>query len=308
MPTIVPDDVLRAIASALGVAQISLAPLLGGTNGRTYHAHAHERQWVVRVEQAPALSLHRAVTAQTCASAARVRTPVTIAHDVTETAHGSYVWSTETIAAGEPWLAGMEVTRELRAASDLGRQLRRLHAVTVDAFGDLPPRPYPVYPSFAAWVENKARRIAPAVTLAGGDPEQIARVASVYTSLASWYDGPPCLCKGDCAGGNLIVDERGHVTMIDWEWAQGLDPAADIAFWCNSTADLRMHAALLDAYEPPSQERFQERVWAHQVVQCVETIHVFDEHRHAFDEVARAAGIEAASQTLGRLLACTSGD
>jgi aminoglycoside phosphotransferase (APT) family kinase protein len=203
MPAAVPDDVLAAMARALGVAWITLTPLSGGTNRRTYRASDPARAWVARIEPAPALSLVRAVAAQEQASAGGVRVPVTVAHDVTASVHGSYVWSIETLAGGQPWLPGMDVAHELRAAADLGHQLRRLHATSVDAFGDRPPRPYPVYPSFAAWVANKAHRIAPAVALAGGDPEQSERIARVYTSLATWYDGPPRLCKGDCAGNNL---------------------------------------------------------------------------------------------------------
>jgi aminoglycoside phosphotransferase (APT) family kinase protein len=255
------------------------------------------------VEREPALSLERAVGAQARARAAGVRAPATVAHAVTATADGSYRWSVETVARGQPWWPDLPATAHtLAAAADLGRQLRRLHAVAVDAFGDLPPRPYPVYPTFGAWVTNKARRIASAVELVAGAPHTIAPLTQIYSALAAWYDGAPRLCKGDCAGDNILIDQAGRVTIIDWEWAQGLDPAADVAYWYNLTPEPAAYEALLAAYEPDEPALFRRRVWANQIVQCIETIHVYAEHHHAFDRPAAEAGIRASWEALCRLL------
>ncbi|MEN9935929.1 MAG: hypothetical protein RLZZ387_2508 [Chloroflexota bacterium] len=175
--------------------------LTGGTNRRAYRAIDGRRTWVARVEREPALSLLRAIDAQARAHAAGVRVPETIAHGSTATTDGRYVWSVETVVRGRPFVPDtLSTARVLAAATDLGRQLRRLHTVTVDAFGDLLPRPYPVYPSFDAWAANKARRIAAAVAIAGGRPEAVPSISAVYAALATWYDGPPFLCKRNCAG------------------------------------------------------------------------------------------------------------
>jgi aminoglycoside phosphotransferase (APT) family kinase protein len=308
VPEEIPPEVAAAIAAGLGLPQIDLSPLAGGTNRRTYRARYGRRRWVARVERAPALSLARAAEAQACARAAGVRTPVTVAQALTPTASGSYRWSVETFARGRPWPGdSAAISHTLAAAADLGRQLRRLHAVAVDAFGDLPPRPYPVYATFALWAANKARRIAGAIQIAGGPPDAAAPIAQVYATLAGWYDGPPRLCKGDCAGDNILVDSAGRTTIIDWEWAQGLDPAADVAYWHGFTPGGAAYEALLAAYEPDEPSAFRRRVWAHQIVQCVETIHVYDEHSHAFDAQARAAGIGASWGALGLLLRRTPG-
>lgn len=302
-PANIPPEVAAAIGHALAAPQVTLTRLAGGTNGRTYGATHGRWSWVTRVEREPALSLLRAIDAQARAHAAGVRVPETIAHGSTATADGRYVWSVETVARGDPFAPDTLTTAQvLAAAADLGRQLRRLHAVTVDAFGDLPPRPYPVYPSFSAWVANKASRIPEAVAIASGRPEAVPSISAVYAALATWYDGPPCLSKGDCAGDNILVDARGRTTIIDWEWAQGLDPAADVAYWYAFTPEPRAHEALLAAYAPDDAPSFRKRVWAHQVVQCVETIHVYDEHRDAFDDEARTAGVRASWETLVRLL------
>jgi aminoglycoside phosphotransferase (APT) family kinase protein len=299
----VPPEVTAALRHALAAPQVTLTQLTGGTNGRTYRATHQRRSWITRVEREPALSLLRGIDAQARAYAAGVRTPLTIAHGSTATPDGRYVWSVETLARGRPFALGSLSTEQvLAAAADLGRQLRRLHAVTLDAFGDLPPRPYPVYPSSNAWVANKARRIPEAIAIAGGRPESVASVAAVYAALATWYDGPPCLCKGDCAGDNILVDARGRTTIIDWEWAQGLDPAADVAYWCAFTPEPQAHEALLAAYAPDDPASFRRRVWAHQIVQCIETIHVYNEHRDAFDGEVRTAGIRASWQALLGLL------
>ena len=299
----VPAEVCAALADALAAPHLDITPLAGGTNRRTYRVAYQRRRWIARIAPAPAHSLFRACDAQARARAAGVRTPVTVASGVTAAASGSFAWSVETLASGHPFVPdALDPAGALAAAADLGQQLRRLHAVEVDAFGDLPPRPYPVYPSFGAWVANKARRIPDAVAIAGGDAAAAAPIAAAYAALATWYDGPPRLCKGDCAGGNILVDGRGRTALIDWEWAQGLDPAADVAYWCTSTPEPGLHEALLAAYAPGAPPSFGRRVRAHQVVQCIETIHVFDEHRHAFDDGQRLAGVRAAWETLGALL------
>jgi aminoglycoside phosphotransferase (APT) family kinase protein len=148
-----------------------------------------------------------------------------------------------------------------------------------------------VYPSFNAWVQNKSNRIVRAVALAGGEPSMIPVIQQIYRMLANWYSASPRLCKGDCAGDNLLVDDTHAVTIIDWEWAQGLDPAADIAYWCSYTESPQAQELLLAAYEPDDLRLFRRRIAAHQIVQSIETIHVFDEHDHAFDALQREAGI-----------------
>lgn len=302
MAQLLPEDVLAAITQAIG-APFRLSVLAGGTNNRTFLAESDGRRFVVRSEPAPALSLQRAVAAQARAHTAGVRTPITIAHDQTDTEEGAYFWSIETYTPGKAF--EHDIT-DLGAAAasirDLARQLRLLHTIEVDAFGDLPPRPYPVYPSQPAWVANKARRIEAAVALAGAEPGKTTLIEQVYTLLASIYTGTPRLCKGDCAGANLLVDTEQNVTIIDWEWAQGLDPASDLAYWCRFTPNQAAQALLLEAYEPEQPALLYKRVQAYQIINAIETIHVFDEHSHAFDAGEREAGIRAEWEVLLRLL------
>lgn len=296
-----PREVLAAICGAVGGGRLN--PLSGGTNRRTFLVSGDHVRWVARAEPAPALSLQRAIAAQERAHAAGVRTPVTLAHDFTATDEGAYFWCVETFVGGAPFDHATAGTPAARAAvRDLGIQLRRLHALEVDAFGDLPPRPYPVYSSFRAWVQNKARRIAPALDLASAEPAMLPAIEHVYAALAGWYGGAARLCKGDCAGDNLLADQQHRVTIIDWEWAQGLDPAADIAYWCRFSADPRAHEALLAAYDPDDPALFRRRVQAHQIVHGIETIHVLDEHRHAFGAAQREAGVREECAALTRLL------
>jgi aminoglycoside phosphotransferase (APT) family kinase protein len=291
MTLLLPPEITTVIEQVLHV-EVQFSPMASGTNRRTYLVRSDDRRWVARIEPAPAISFQRAMMAQARAHAAGVRTPVTIAHDQTQTEAGLFFWSLETFAAGVAFDHVQTETAAVQASiRDLGRQFRLLHTLEIDAFGDLPPRPYDVYSSFNAWVQNKSNRIVRAVALAGGEPSTIPVIQQIYSMLANWYNDSPRLCKGDCAGDNLLVDETHAVTIIDWEWAQGLDPAADIAYWCSYTESPQAHELLLAAYEPDDLRLFRRRIAAHQIVQSIETIHVFDEHDLAFDAPQREAGI-----------------
>ncbi|MEN9938124.1 MAG: hypothetical protein RLZZ387_4703 [Chloroflexota bacterium] len=96
------------------------------------------------------------------------------------------------------------------------------------------------------------------------------------------WAGRPCSLEHDAAGSREVDTRR----------EEGIGP-------CNRA---RAHEALLAAYAPDDALSFRKRVWAHQVVQCVETIHAYDEHRDAFDDEARTAGVRASWETLVRLL------
>jgi aminoglycoside phosphotransferase (APT) family kinase protein len=301
-----PPAVAEAIAHALGSPRVHLAPLAGGTNRRTFLVTDGARRWVARIDPAPAHSLLRAIDAQRRAQGAGVRVPETVAHDATDAGVARYVWSVETFVPGNPFDHHRADMPDARAPIvDLGEQLRRLHGVAVDAFGDLPPRPYPVYDSWAAWITNKARRIDAAARLAGDGPEMprlTTALHEAYHELAGLYAGPPRLCKGDVAGDNLLVAGGRLAAIIDWEWAQGLDPAADIAYWCRATPHAAANELLLEAYAPDDPPSFRSRLRCHQILQCIETIHVLDEHRHAFGERERRTGIAAEWRMLRELL------
>jgi aminoglycoside phosphotransferase (APT) family kinase protein len=299
-PARIPSEVRVAITRALGIPHGSFFPLVGGTNQRTFLLEYGERSWVTRIDPAPALSLLRSVRAQQQAQAASVRTPTLAAHAITETAEGAAVWTVESF---EPGRSFDHRNLDRAATVDLGRQLRRLHQVAVDAFGDLPPRPYPVYDTFAAWASNKARRIAGAVQLSEGPPESIPAIAEVYALLPMLYAGTPRLCKGDCAGANILVAAGRVAAIIDWEWAQGLDPAADVAYWLHYTPAAGALETLLAGYEPDDPALFRRRVLAHRVVHCVETIHVFADPMHGFIARARRAGLRREAAQLAQLLA-----
>jgi aminoglycoside phosphotransferase (APT) family kinase protein len=139
--------------------------------------------------------------------------------------------------------------------------------------------------------------------MSGESAAVAAQVDHLYVLLGSWYDDDPFLAKGDCAGGNLLVDESQQVTLIDWEWASGLDPAADIAYWCHFTPHPQLHEVLLNAYAPADPADFRRRVLIYRIVQSIELIHVYAEHQHAFDTHQRDMGLVHEAATLRGLLA-----
>jgi aminoglycoside phosphotransferase (APT) family kinase protein len=237
------------------------------------------------------------------AQRAGVRVPTTLADGLVNGDDQQYVWALETWHPGRAFDHDHTDTDAARAAIwDLGQQLRRLHTVTIDAFGDLPPRPYDVYPDFAAWLANKRRRVAAAMQLIAADAALEVAIDRIYAPASWHYTGSPRLCKGDCASDNLLVHDH-QVTIIDWEWAQGLDPAADLAYWCRATPDLRAHRLLLEAYAPDDMPIVMRRMQLFNVVHAIETIHVLDEHRHAFSAAQRMAGFAAERRALQRILA-----
>ena len=297
-----PPEVAAAVEQALG-APAEFRPLAGGINRRTFLAEAGGASWVVRSDPAPAHSLQRAVAAQARAEAAGVRVPHTAAHGLADGPGGPLFWCVETWHPGEPFDHERAGLPEARAAiCNLARQLRCLHEVELDAFGDLPPRPYDVYTTAGEWIANKRRRAAAAVRLVGGSGTLASAAERAYDQIAGLYDGRPRLCKGDCAGGNLLV-AGDRVTIVDWEWAQGLDPAADLAYWCRATPDPAARALLLAAYEPDDPPALLQRVQAYNIIHAVETTHVLDEHRDAFGADERAARLRAERQALELALA-----
>lgn len=297
-----PAAIVIAIQHAIG-AKVEISPLAGGTNQHTYLAQQHQNRWVVHAEPAPATTLQRAVAAQALAYSHGVRVPQTLAYQLSDTDAGEWFWSLESYTHGTAFAgAFLNSAAAVVATRDVAEQLQRLHAIAVDAFGDRPPRPYPVYPTATAWVQNKQRRVAAALSLIGGSAAMVDQVEQIYMQLAGLYAESARLAKGDCAGANLLVDRTHHVTFIDWEWAQGLDPAADIAYWFHFTPHPALHTILLDAYQPADRARFQQRVFAYRVLHAIELIHVYAEHEDAFGAAQSVAGLRSEAKTLQGLL------
>ena len=296
-----PFAVHRAVAARLGVPRLDLRPLSGGTNERTFRAEHGAQAWVVRIEPSGGVQLQRAAATQTLAQRAGVATPVIVAAQLDPNAPDGYLWLVEEWRPGvhfEPM--AFEPAERNALSADLGRQLRALHTVVVDSFGIIPPDPWGITrTTYAAWIDREAARVAWAVEHAGMDRAALPLVLGVYAQLRDTYIGRPRLCHGDCATTNILVDQGRVVALIDWEWATGGDPAANIAYWAFWQEDLAALDALLAGYQPDDPEQFRARVLAYRVVTAVDLIHVYAEHGSAAD--VRFCGVKLVAALHARL-------
>ena len=229
----VPAALHQAIGVRLGVPQLELQPLSGGTNDRTFQATYQQQSWVVRIEDADGLQLRRAYNAQTLALSAGVATPQIVAAQLEAYDAQPFLWIVEEHTAGVQFFPKQFERAERNAlARNLGQQLRLLHGITVDDFGIMPPDPWGItQPTFAAWLDHEISRIGRAMEHAAVDPALLPQIMAVYAMLRDSYPDRPRLCHGDCATTNILVDQGHVVALIDWEWANGGDPAANVAYW-----------------------------------------------------------------------------
>ncbi len=269
----------QAIAAQLGVPYIELQPITGGTNDRTYTARYGSQRWIVRIEAAGGVQLRRAYDAQTLARGAGVATPQIVATHL-DAESSAYLWVVEEQVAGvhfEP--THLEPAECHTLAFELGQQLRMLHSVVVADFGIFPPDPWELnVATFAAWMDREIEHIPGALERAGMSLSILPRVVDVYIMLRDTYTDHPRLCHGDCAGTNILVDQGKVTALIDWEWAKGGDPAANIAYWAFWQDDDAALDALLVGYSADAPAMLRERVLAYRVVTAIDLMRVYAEH------------------------------
>jgi aminoglycoside phosphotransferase (APT) family kinase protein len=181
---------------------------------------------------------------------------------------------------------------------DFGRQLRKLHAVEVDAFGLMPPDPVSINQStFAAWIDRETSRAGQAAELAGMGRDTLQQIIDIYAMLREEYHDRPRLCHGDCTATNILVNQGRVAALIDWEWARGGDPATDIAFWAFWQDDVEGIDALLAGYQAGDSAGFRRRVLAYRVYTAVDLIHVYAEDGGPDDIRFCRQKLEAAIET-----------
>jgi aminoglycoside phosphotransferase (APT) family kinase protein len=275
----IPEQVRQSVAQTLGVPTLAFSRLHGGTTDRTFLAAHAGRQWVLRLEAMPATQLPRAVAAQRLAQSAGVAVPDIIAFSMPS--EGSdYCWSLEHFLDGAAFdHAGFHSQAIQEAARDLGRQLRRLHTVEIDGLGMIPHEQ--LYP----------HRVERALDVIDASPADRLAIERAYAYIKASRPTTARLCKNDCAGANILVQDDKVTAIIDWEWAWGGDPAWDIAYWNLYTTDLAGLDFLITGYEPDDPPALRRRVAAQQVACTIELISVYSENVQIFDLVARSAGI-----------------
>lgn len=141
-------------------------------------------------------------------------------------------WSITDFAAGSSPLADLNGIAALRRAPALFARLPRQLAEPMAALHALDPEP----------ATSAVASTAPTVAWTVGD--LLAHFETASTALARPDlsaavqalarcrppEGPTVVCHGDLHPFNLLVDDAGHVTVIDWTAAIRAEPAYDVAF------------------------------------------------------------------------------
>lgn len=272
-----PAALLPALETALKTMIFDIHPLSGGTQQRTFLAGTGDGFWVVRLEPAPGIQLQRAIAAHQQARSVGFPTPALTVYEQTPTASGDYFWSVEEFVQGVEFdPPGFDATMRPVIGRHVGEQLRKLHSIALPAFGLLPPDAADQAPTLSAWLAQRQEPLAQALPLATSVPNLPERLATALATLHT-YSGPPCLCHGDFAGTNVLVNATELVAAVDWEWAQGADPALDFAWWYFWHDDRTTLEAMIEGYAPADPVAFSHRVLAHALLHALDTLLLYQD-------------------------------
>lgn len=267
-----PSDLLPVLETALDAQLFDIHPLSGGTQQRTFWAGTSDGFWVVRLENAPGSQLQRGLAAQQMAQAVDFPIPTLIAHGHTTTASGDYFWSVEEFVQGVEFdPPGFDQTMRPVIGRHVGQALRNLHSIELPRFGLLPPTADEQSPTLGAWLAQRQTHLEQALQLTANTPNLPERFAAALATLDT-YTGPPRLCHGDFAGTNVLVNETHLVAAVDWEWAQGADPALDFAWWYFWHEDRTTLEAILEGYGLPDAAAFTQRILAYALLHALDTL------------------------------------
>ncbi|MBX3010091.1 MAG: aminoglycoside phosphotransferase family protein [Caldilineaceae bacterium] len=272
-----PTDLRPTLEVALKTIIFAIHLLAGGTQQRTYLAETGEGFWVVRLEAAPGVQLQRGLAAQQQAQRVGFPTPTLVANAHTFTDHGDYFWSIEEFVHGVEFdPPSVDVTIHPVIGRHVGEQLRKLHQITLPAFGLLPPAATDQTPTLALWLANRQAQVEQALPLVAGLPNLPQQLTAAFATLHT-YTGAPHLCHGDFAGTNILVNDTHLVAAVDWEWAQGADPALDFGWWYFWHDDRPTLAAMIEGYAPADPAAFTQRALAFALIHALETLSLYQQ-------------------------------
>jgi aminoglycoside phosphotransferase (APT) family kinase protein len=160
-----------------------------------------------------------------------LRVPRVVAHGVS--ADGGYLLMTR--LNGVRWAdrrARLDATTTSDLTADVGRTLRRVHAVSGTWFGDL-TREGPTWPTAWDRVTARVEELLTEHARAGGSSVAAAGVRALVRDHRRAFDGvAPVLCHLDLVDSNVLVADAGPARpsgVVDLERAAWDDPMADLA-------------------------------------------------------------------------------
>ena len=258
-PRSVKEDIERSLDTAL--RDVRLLP--SGMHNRTYEIGNGFHRWVARLEMP-----RKAILAQQSASEVGMRVPKIVDSGIQELEQKTAYWIVEEFVAGSEFYSERFNSEDAVAIStDLGSQLRMLHAVHVDGYGYFTRDALRGgHTTWIEWVAAEEKNIDQAVELAGIHRQQASKLREAYRFLQDSYDDSARLCHGDFAGDNVLVDSGELVAAVDWEGSMACDPAHDVAYWFLWHGNAEYLDALLAGYAPVDQGFFRQRVMAHRLL------------------------------------------
>ena len=232
--TITEETVAAALGGAWSTIEVKdVRPLLGGQWATMAHVRiaggpdSTVDDVVVRVVP-DALMGAKELAVQAAAADAGVRTPrVHLTGDAGGPLGGA--WAVMDFAAGRQLLAGLDGAAAIRRLPTLLRELPRQLADTMAAIHRIDPEP----------VAARVRAAAPgaAVTVeeiwghlhAATDdlPQLRAALEGLHATMPAQIAA--VVCHGDLHPFNLLVDDNGRITVLDWTAAAVAPPAFDAA-------------------------------------------------------------------------------
>jgi aminoglycoside phosphotransferase (APT) family kinase protein len=139
-------------------------------------------------------------------------------------------WAVMDFAAGEPLLAGLDGAAAVRRLPALLRRLPDQLVTTMGAVHRIDPVP----------VEARVRRAAPDAAITVKERSRhlhaaAATLPALRAALERLDDAQPAqtrsvVCHGDLHPFNLLVDDDGRITVLDWTAAAIAPPVYDVAF------------------------------------------------------------------------------
>lgn len=185
---------------------------------------------VFRIAPDPAMGAKELAVQRTIAELGLATPRVRLSGPVDERLGGS--WSVMDFAAGSPPLGDLNGIAALRRAPALFTHLPVQLATAMAEIHAIHPEPISAAveaaaPSVAWRVEDLLEHFE-----AGADALGRSDLSSAVRSLADrrTVEGPTVICHGDLHPFNLLVNQAGEVTVVDWTAATRAEPAYDVAF------------------------------------------------------------------------------
>jgi fructosamine-3-kinase len=179
-------------------------------------------------------------------AAARIRVPTFIARGKT----GSWSWIIYRWKQGVLLYQLPSHPQRLRASKILGRQLRRLHTISVQGYGWMNLRRRWAGKTNRTNINfflKRVRRLAQKnkTVFRPSEIQQILRLTLLHPSVRRFSE--PRLLHGDCTGGNVIVT-GGTVTLLDPGEVIAGDPMADLAYTQLSNRRIEFQSGVWEGY------------------------------------------------------------